>query len=63
MSLKKVDFLTSMLKQHRENCLRVDVRGPDVDVEMKEKTIKVPDVDVDIPEENENEVDANNDGQ
>jgi len=50
----------------------VDVRGPDVDVSVKEKeitvpdvdinsktaTIKVPDVDVDVPQENEEEVDA-----
>ncbi|QDU82388.1 hypothetical protein Pla110_41430 [Polystyrenella longa] len=41
----------------------VDVRGPDVDVGTKEKTITVPDIDVDIPEENENEVDAKNDGE
>jgi hypothetical protein len=48
----------------------IDVRTPDVNVDMKEKqiqvptdvdvktetkTIEVPDVDVDIPEENENE--------
>lgn len=31
----------------------VDVRGPEVDVKTKEKTITVPDIDVKIPKEND----------
>lgn len=31
---------------------KYDIDGPDVDVRMKEKTIKVPDIDVDLPEDN-----------
>jgi hypothetical protein len=34
-----------------------DVDGPDVDVHMEEKTIKVPDVDVDYPDDDPDEID------
>lgn len=29
----------------------VEVRGPEIDVEMEERTVEVPDVDVTVPEE------------